>query len=220
MRTPLLKIKNISIVMVIFFSNVANGQIIDSLKIIPSNPTAINTVKVICYQFKPTGGCSIAFGPNESIISDTFINIATYLQLDSFATACNFVDTFSLGIFTPDNYQVDYNLTDGWGNFYFRSITFTVTPSTSIINSFEFEENKIRIFPNPFETSALMIIEYGENENYQLFIYDNMGKLVRKIDKIIGRTVQIKRENLKNGIYFYKLFNENQLITKGKMIID
>jgi len=139
-----------------FLTSISKAQIIDSLKIIPSNPTTIDTVKVICYDFRPTGGCSIAFGPNKSII-DTLINIATYLQLDSFAAACNFNDTFSLGIFTPDNYQVDYNLSDGWGNLHFKSIAFTVTPSIAINNSID----SIAILPpNPTTTDTVKVISY------------------------------------------------------------
>lgn len=79
----------------------------------------------------------------------------------------------------------------------------------------------VKIYPNPFSTSATMIINAGEiNNNNSLHIYDMIGQEIRIIN--IGNNSQatIDREQLSSGMYFYKLVNnDNEILSTGKFVI-
>ncbi|MFI5219764.1 MAG: T9SS type A sorting domain-containing protein [Bacteroidia bacterium] len=80
--------------------------------------------------------------------------------------------------------------------------------------------NETVIFPNPF--SVLATLELNSkfiSENTECKIYDAMGKMVSTY-KIKNRETTISRGNLSQGIYFYYVVNENNIISKGKLIIQ
>lgn len=72
--------------------------------------------------------------------------------------------------------------------------------------------------PNPFSESTTLTL----NKNYsniELTIYNIMGQEVKNIRNISGIEVKLKRENLTDGIYFYKLKQDLKNISVGKLII-
>jgi len=81
-------------------------------------------------------------------------------------------------------------------------------------------QNNIKIFPNPFSTSATLEFENEKNEKYSLHIYNTAGQLVRKIDNITNTSVRIKRENLNSGLYFFQLLNNTDGVGSGKIMIE
>ena len=50
-------------------------------------------------------------------------------------------------------------------------------------------------------------------------MYDLVGKEVRLISDIQSHELMINRDNLADGMYFYKLINKGQEISTGKLII-
>ncbi len=71
--------------------------------------------------------------------------------------------------------------------------------------------------PNPFETST-MIVSDQELNDANILLYDELGKVVLKIDHINHRNIIIPRNDLSNGIYFFRLLENGQVIAKGKLI--
>lgn len=78
-----------------------------------------------------------------------------------------------------------------------------------------------KLYPNPFNTHATLELPAdlpaGE---LSLNVYDLLGNKVKEIPAIHQRSITIDRENLANGIYFYRLLNESQTLATGKMIIE
>lgn len=97
---------------------------------------------------------------------------------------------------------------------------YTANVSTGIKE--EKSNSSLSIYPNPFSTSATLEIknvEFGM-KNVELRIYDLLGRdlngfVIRNSDSFI-----ISRNNLPNGIYFYKVRNKKEIIANGKMVIQ
>jgi hypothetical protein len=85
----------------------------------------------------------------------------------------------------------------------------------------DFTVNKVTgIYPQPFHNRATIEIDNSQNENFTLVIYNIYGQLVREINNITTDKVTIERQDLKSGMYFFRLTAEGNLLGMGKMIIE
>ena len=57
-------------------------------------------------------------------------------------------------------------------------------------------------------------------KNANLIIYDILGKEIKRRDNISGQEIFIDRDNLGNGIYFYRLEENNKIVSTGKLIAE
>ena len=72
------------------------------------------------------------------------------------------------------------------------------------------------IYPNP--TIDQLTIEYESNENYEIYLYSNLGnKISVPVSNEIGKTV-LHTVGLQQGIYFLFIYQNNEL--KKKEIIS
>ena len=79
----------------------------------------------------------------------------------------------------------------------------------------------ISLFPNPFSTSTTLLINGEIKENSHLYIYNLLGEEVKTIPIINQKEITINRDNLADGMYFYKIIgNNNESIATGKMIVE
>jgi hypothetical protein len=79
----------------------------------------------------------------------------------------------------------------------------------------------ISLFPNPFSTSAILLINGEIKENSHLYIYNLLGQEVKTIPIINQKEITINRDNLADGMYFYKIItNKNETVAMGKMVIQ
>lgn len=73
--------------------------------------------------------------------------------------------------------------------------------------------NEIKVYPNP--TSSILKFEGKDLNNYKVSIYNNNGYEIIK-DSKINETISI--ENQQNGVYLYKITDENGFEQTGKII--
>lgn len=88
-------------------------------------------------------------------------------------------------------------------------------PSRALVNTYELSQN----YPNPFNPSTNITYTVPKQSKVTLAVYDLLGKEVaRLVDEVkpAGQyTVTFDAHNMTSGIYFYKLNNgENQLTKK------
>ena len=122
-----------------------------------------------------------------------------------------------------------WNNNDGGGMVRFREIgsswlkSFNPDFGTNIIHQFSVgsaqsildeQTNNWEIYPNP--TKNILIIEGLSNEKTKLTLQDNLGKVIleRIITKSDFNSESINLELLKNGVYFIKISNSKEEITK------
>ncbi len=95
------------------------------------------------------------------------------------------------------------------------------TNTTVGVNGFIFPTSvSIKTYPNPFKYSTIIEFNNVNNEVHTLNIFNIQGKLIRTIDNISGNTIQIERENLSDGLYFYVLQLNSMIIGTGKLIVQ
>lgn len=76
-----------------------------------------------------------------------------------------------------------------------------------------------QLFPNPFTNSTTL--QFSESkEEARLLIYDAKGQVVRTLDHIHGKEVNIERNELKSGLYYFVLQVKERPVLKGKLAID
>ncbi len=77
--------------------------------------------------------------------------------------------------------------------------------------------------PNPFNENTKIIIELDEQKEVSFEVFDITGKIVKHLDLgslgIGTHELNINSDGLKNGIYYYSLFNKDFKITK-KMVLQ
>lgn len=94
---------------------------------------------------------------------------------------------------------------------------FSISTVTGINESFAMD--KTLVYPNPSSNFTTFEFDNKQHESYTLALYDIQGQLVRTINNITTDKVIIKQNNLKSGLYFFKLHTDWELRASGKLII-
>lgn len=76
----------------------------------------------------------------------------------------------------------------------------------------------ISIYPNP--TTNYATIQFKNNDPKTVVITDVNGKIVREYDSIILTSLQIRKDNLKAGIYFVNVRYADSSLSKEKLIFQ
>jgi hypothetical protein len=91
------------------------------------------------------------------------------------------------------------------------------------INNLSINNANVNAYPNPFRDSATLTIKGNTGTGkMDLMIYNLFGKEAKRISlqsKTL-QTVTIDRVNLPNGVYFYKLIEDNKIIATGKFVTE
>ena len=83
------------------------------------------------------------------------------------------------------------------------------------------------VYPNPFNTSATIVIEKHENFNTEqvemVKIYDVFGKEVKSIAVNLENQktqITIERGTMASGMYIYKILSGARVLGQGKLLVD
>ena len=211
---------------ILFSANTfAQGTIV-AFTIDPVAPTTTDVVKVYVDLMFTSMSCDVDNQGHSTAGSTT--SAYAHHCVGMLSAICNTVDTFNLGMLPAGSHVFDLTLTSGSGgppctpgiipddN---RNTTFTVTTATGIsemINS-----NNVSIYPNPLHTSATITIDPAlKIKNADLKIVDVMGRVVKTISSIQTNEFLFEKDELSDGVYFYQLIQENDIIAKGKLVIE
>ena len=81
------------------------------------------------------------------------------------------------------------------------------------------EDSDISIFPNPVYTTAILHFKNPDNDIYEFQLFDNYGKLLKKIKNISGNKISFHRDDLPSGVYWGNLTGKGNKIYNVKIII-
>ena len=76
-----------------------------------------------------------------------------------------------------------------------------------------------KVFPNPFNNEAVIQLA-SPISNGQLLIYNSRGQQVKKEKNVSGQQIEIYKDGLQNGIYFFKIETGQQTIRGNFIITD
>ena len=74
-------------------------------------------------------------------------------------------------------------------------------------------------FPNPFHESTRIEFNNSSNDNYLIEIFNLTGKKLSSL-KFNSSEIIIERNNLANGTYIFTFQKENDVVQKGKIIVQ
>jgi hypothetical protein len=84
------------------------------------------------------------------------------------------------------------------------------------------EENEsaigMHISPNPFATQTIIHTNV-ELSNACLTIYNQFGQRVKTVDPIFGQSISLLRDNLRSGLYYIQLSQQNKIISTKKLFV-
>lgn len=81
------------------------------------------------------------------------------------------------------------------------------------------KEYHILVYPNPFSTSATIKFSNTNHEIHYFQLFSSRGEKVFSLNNIISDQITLNRNNLKSGLYFYRLMKESEIISTGKIVI-
>lgn len=91
--------------------------------------------------------------------------------------------------------------------------------STNCISNTEpqFNNDNLKIYPNPF--SQYLSFELLEHDEVTIEMYDVLGRNIQSVHLNNAENFkQINTQHLQDGIYFYSIIKNNQVIAKGKLL--
>ncbi|PJA08424.1 MAG: hypothetical protein COX70_03645 [Flavobacteriales bacterium CG_4_10_14_0_2_um_filter_32_8] len=86
------------------------------------------------------------------------------------------------------------------------------------ISSLDDENEAITIYPNPFSTTATIVLnDFSKSNKTELRMYNVLGKEMMNV-VITKSSTTFDTSNLTSGVYFYQLTDNNKTIQSGKLI--
>ena len=104
---------------------------------------------------------------------------------------------------------------------------FSDSNNNNAIDDWETVKKLIRVYPNPFSSSAVIQLAGGNcNKECSFVMYDVLGREVRefKVESLpagkAGLKFKVGRGSLRSGMYFYKITANNETIGMGKLVVE
>ena len=82
----------------------------------------------------------------------------------------------------------------------------------------KYNVKEVRIFPNPFHDQTQIIVESNELKNAVLVLMNLEGQIIKTIPSSNNNIFTIYRDDLANGMYLFKILEDNNEVTTGKLI--
>ncbi|OFY96853.1 MAG: hypothetical protein A2309_07735 [Bacteroidetes bacterium RIFOXYB2_FULL_35_7] len=86
--------------------------------------------------------------------------------------------------------------------------------------NYDSNSKSFNVYPNPFHSSTTLEFKNLKNEKHNLTVYNTCGHILLLINNITTDKIKIERTNLTDGLYFFHLRTERQIIATGKFIIE
>jgi hypothetical protein len=90
------------------------------------------------------------------------------------------------------------------------------SPQTVKIN--RFNESGYQLAPNPFSDFTRLAFENDEEEEHKLIISDMNGRIVQEM-MTTGDEFIIRRLDMNSGLYFFRVFSQDQVLYSGKLVV-
>lgn len=208
-----------------FLSAISQGQII-SITTNPTNPTTNDFVEVYVELMFTSGGCNVDSQGHNTLGLTTTASARHCVGM--LAVICDVTDTFDLGYLQAGNHTFNFTLSSGSGGPGCSpgvvpddtdNLSFTVTQALGIEDPAN--NTKVTFYPNPMNDFAIIKINGDiKNENLSLEILDASGRVAILQESISSNEILIENKNLKSGIYFYRLLENDKLIAVNKFTVE
>ncbi|MFO7864891.1 MAG: T9SS type A sorting domain-containing protein [Salinivirgaceae bacterium] len=100
-----------------------------------------------------------------------------------------------------------------------RILDTVIYDNSNEIGDFE-SQNKARCYPTPSTSATTIEFPNRGKQSFKLHIYNQTGELVFSKNAIRANKIELKKETLLPGIYFYRLSAQNGIVYNGKILIS
>ena len=188
---------------------------LNSVVIIPANPTETDIVSVIASTTDGSGDCDLESTAISNPTSSQ-MNVEVCHEKGPLAYICSSIDTIELGVLPAGTYTVTYSIRrenlitpvgcSGENILDTKDIVFTVSTTSGIALN-DIIKNSVKLYPNPASTNISIEYElYKTTPTAEFVIYNMAGQAVKTIP-IINRKGLVKEDisSLQRGSYFYRI---------------
>jgi hypothetical protein len=156
-----------------------------------------------------------------NIITDTS---EEWVLISGFYIAQGGEQFLTIGNFYDDNHTLIDTMsitgnTQPFGYYYIDDVSLKWCSGVGI-NEVKKKDNRFKLYPNP--NNGMMELDYSleENKTGKLEIYSITGQPISIFNLRQGKnTLQINEVELSNGIYFYCIFVNDNIVKRDKLVI-
>ena len=169
------------------------------------------------YVIIPTSGCNGVWAFNAPI--STNCNPPYLIEMTPFGCATYnhiTVDTLFYDLCSiPCNYYLISSQADTCA---VCGVNFLTSAGNNVAN-YEYKQTS-SISPNPFTNKATLQFDNPTKDNCTLTVYNIQGQVVQTITNITKEKVEIERQNLVSGLYYFQLQTDKLVVATGKLMIE
>lgn len=169
---------------------------------------------------------SLVLNYSPQIISSTFLSdTLNWMHVSGYYHAAGGEKYITLGNFESDNpSDTIHNPGGAHISAYYLvddvSVTKVAGCDTVVSGISEYTNTSFKIYPNPTNQNATLEFKNSSKQNCTLTLYDLRGQVVQIIKNITTDKVEIERQSLASGLYFFQLCTDKQIIATGKLTLE
>lgn len=201
----------------VFLNNIPSW---DSLLLVLGNSNSTNPITNNGTTLSSTSG-SISDKWNDNLNDDlSNLDITMAIAALSKSTYCHQITQNGTGTVSntttvlSQNASVDVKTTD-------PNAGTSTTVDEEIVNNTDKTNTtlSIKASPNPFDVNTTIHINGTTFQTIQIQIVDVSGRIVKVLEAQEQQQITIQRENLSQGVYFYQLIGDQELVHTGKLVV-
>lgn len=100
-----------------------------------------------------------------------------------------------------------------------NTVTDTVAEPSYVFEIRSMQNILVSAIPNPFSTSTIITVD-GLKEKFDFSLFDVTGRLLNSIPSIETKQLELTRDALPSGVYFYKLSTSGKKVANGKLVVE
>lgn len=173
------------------------------------------------YQFQRTDSNVIAFVFDSIYLVDSFKNERLSHGFVKFKIQQKPNNVNGTKIYNKADIYFDYNAPITTNQTYHTiGKDFVQVDLISTIKSTKYNVKEVKVFPNPFRDKTQVVVESDVLKNPVLVLMNIDGKIIKSISSTTPNVFDIYREDLSNGMYLFKILQDNETVANGKFIVQ
>lgn len=82
------------------------------------------------------------------------------------------------------------------------------------------ETIEVSVYPNPFKERTTLVVKGKDYKQLELSVFDVTGRLVTTTTSKENNRIELSRNGMAQGVYFYQLKGDEALINTGKIVVQ
>lgn len=212
--------KTLLTLLLLFGAIITNAQWINSISVLPANPSSADQLKILVNINFSSGSCDSHSQSHSNVVNTIY---ATALHcLGALTVICNHTDTFAIGQLATGNYSFIFNVNEGFGP---SPCSPGIVPGpTDTFNFFvsnltqvsEIKKDAPTVGYNALsKTITIKTLPNEAKQEIQLLSID--GKQLATYN-FFTRTYSIDASELKAGLYLIRISSSEGIFTKKILI--